>query len=459
MHKRRGDPTGRAGQTWSKAAICVLAIMLTAAGCSGGGGGGPSQATPAVSVKGDGLIAGGTDQFNGATATADFYNASTGNFDCSRLGGVNSTDGSCNSTLAQARFYATVTPLPNGQVLIAGGNGPGVICLKSAEVFNPATGSFTSTSNSMFDAHCFLHTGTLLKNGDVLITGGEDETGNLVNTADLYVVAEGAFDCAGLGGVDPNTGFCANTMTDTRFLHTATLLEDGRVLIAGGNDGSITNTAEIFDPATGTFGCSGLGGLNSTTGFCNNTMTDSRQNHTATLILTGPNAGGVLIAGGIDANGAVVQTAELYSPTTGTSFVCSDGSTPGASGCPAAMTTARYLHTATLLDPAYVSGKYAGDILIAGGEDGSGNVLATAEVYDPVAETFTAVGSMGSARVLHTAILLTSGPKRGDVLIAGGVDNAGNTLSSAELFDPRTGQFTATGSMTVARASAYGTGL
>ena len=392
------------------------------------------------------LIAGGLDQLNGPMATAEFYNFKTKSFSCKFLGGVNSATGACNNTLAQARFSASVAPLPGGEVLIAGGNAIGTICLNSAEIYNSSTGNFTATG-SMTDAHCFAHTTTVLQNGEVLITGGEDATGNLVNTADMYNPVTGQFGCSGLGGADPTTGYCLSTLTDARFLDTATLLNDGRVLIAGGFDGSIVNTAELFDPVAGTFGCSSLGGLNTSTGFCNNTMTDSRENHTATLIVNGPRAGNVLIAGGLDAAGNVLQTAEFYSPTAG-NFTATNS-----------MTHARYLHTATQLNPTHVKGRHAGQILITGGEDGNGTVLATAEVYDPVALTFTQVGTMTTARALHTAVLITSGPKKGHVLIAGGIDNAGKTLRTAEMFNPKTGQFTAVGSMQVGRSSQDGSAL
>jgi len=384
------------------------------------------------------LIAGGVDQFNGPMAAAEFYDFKTEAFSCKFLGGVNSATGACKNTLAQARFFASVAPLSGGGVLIAGGNGIGTICLNSAEIYTSSTGKFTATG-SMTDAHCFAHTTTVLQNGEVLITGGEDETGNLVNTADMYNPATGKFECSGLGGADPTTGYCLSTLTDARFLDTATLLKDGRVLIAGGSDGSIVSTAELFNPVAGTFGCSGLGGSNATTGFCNNTMTDGRENHTATLIVTGPNAGDVLIAGGLDAAGNVQQTAELYSPAAG-NFTATGS-----------MTHARYLHTATRLR--------SGRILITGGEDGTGTVLKTADVYNPVAATFRQVGTMTTARALHTAVLITSGPKKGYVLIAGGIDNAGTTLGTAELFNPKTEKFSATRSMKVRRSSQDGTAL
>jgi len=406
-------------------------------------------------LRSDVLIVGGVDQLNGPVASAESFNANTGKFNC--IGGLSSRTGVCNTALAQPRFYASVAALADGEVLVAGGNGAGVLCLNSAELFNQLSGSFAATG-SMTDAHCFAHTTTVLRNGAVLITGGEDQTGNLVNTADMYNPAVGKFDCSGLGGADPNTGYCLNTLTDTRFLDAATLMQDGRVLITGGNDASIVNTAEIFDPVSGTFGCSALGGVNQSTGFCNNTMTDSRENHTATLIVTGPSTGDVLITGGLDASGVVLQTAELFDSGTG-QFICANGVLPGPNGCPVQMTQARYLHTATLLDPKYVKGRYRGDILVAGGESAGGAVLASAEIYDPVNKTFTAVGSMTTARALHVASLITSGSHKGWILFAGGVDNSGKSLASAEFFNPKKGKFVKTGSMYLPRSSPGGAAL
>ncbi|MGB8413844.1 MAG: kelch repeat-containing protein [Candidatus Binatus sp.] len=386
----------------------------------------PAAGAQAASSDEGMLLAGGVDQLNGPMSTAEFYNFKTAAFSCKFLGGVNSAAGACKNTLAQARFFASVAPLPGGKVLIAGGNAVGTTCLNSAEIYDSSTGRFTRTATSMTDAHCFAHTTTVLANGWVLITGGEDMTGNIVNTADMYDSTTGAFTCSTLGGVSATTGYCTNTMTDVRFLDTATLLKNGNVLIAGGTDGSIVNTAELFNPVAGTFTATG-------------TMTDSRENHTAALIASGStNVGYVLIAGGIDAAGSVVQSAELYNPT-------------GTFAATGIMTHPRYLHTATQLS--------TGNILITGGEDGTGAVLATAEVYDPVSATFASVGSMTTARALHTAVLVTSGPKKGSVLIAGGIDNNGNALGTAELYNPKTGKFTAAGSMEVGRSSQDGTAL
>ncbi len=384
----------------------------------------PAAGAQAASSDQGMLLAGGLDQLNGPMATAEFYNFKTEAFSCKFLGGVSSATGACKNSLTTARFFASVAPLPGGAVLIAGGNNVGVTCLNSAEIYSPTTGKFTATG-SMTDAHCYEQTTTVLSNGYVLITGGKDQTGT-VSTADMYDPTAHEFDCSGLGGVSATTTYCTDRMTQKRFLHTATLLKNGSVLIAGGNTGSITNTAEVYVWSYG---------FSATTG----NMTDSRENHTATSIVTGPNAGDALIAGGLDAAGNVLATAELYSPT------------PGTFALTGSMTHPRYLHTATQLS--------GGDILITGGEDGTGAVLATAEVYNPVTATFASVGSMTTARALHTAVLITSGPKKGDVLIAGGIDNGGNTLSTAELFNPKTGKFAATGSMEVGRSSQDGTAL
>jgi hypothetical protein len=411
---------------------------------------------PLGSLNGEILVPSGADAFNIASNTAELYNPGSNAFDCTGLGGVNPQTGYCNNTLIQARLNATVVGLPNGQILIAGGNGPGAVgstvCLATAELYNPATISFTGTG-SMTDAHCFHVGAALLQNGQVLITGGEDATGNQVATADLYDPASGTFSCGNLGGVNSATNYCNSTMTDARYLHTATTMNNGQVLIAGGNDGSNTlATAELYDPASGTFGCTGLGGLNSKTGFCQNTMTDSRLYHTATLIKSGPAAGQVLIAGGMDNSGVILQTAELFQPSA-SMFICVNGAGAQAPLCNPSLNSARYLHTATYLDPTYVHGPNAGSILIAGGENVAGTVLNSAELYNPALGAFTVTGNMTDSRAFHIARLITTGPHAGNVLIAGGIDNSGNTLSTAELYNPATGQFTATGTMMMARST------
>lgn len=270
-------------------------------------------------------------------------------------------------------------------------------------------------TGSMATARRF-HTATLLQNGKVLIAGGEDAGQTPFASAELYDPSTGAFSPTG-------------DMTVPRVRHTATLLNNGKVLITGGAaDGSETavSSAELYDPSTGRFTATA------------HAMTAARASHTATLLKDGR----VLIAGGdaIFFNGVQnpnihsLASAEIFDPNAGT-FT--------ATGT---MTAAREEHTATLL----ASGK----VLIAGGSDNAvGNaspaatVLASAELFDPSTGHFTATGNMVSARVFLTATLLNSGK----VLVAGGVTTGGGSVNTAELFDESGQSFTSTGNLTAPR--------
>lgn len=205
------------------------------------------------------------------------------------------------------------------------------------------------------------------------------------------------------------------SLNTSRYSHTATQLPDGRVLIAGGRS-DYSASAELYDPVTGTFTATG-------------SMNTTRNGHTATLI---PN-GKVLMVGG---TGYAPGSTELYDPATG-AFTATGSLTP-----------ARHGHTATLLPN--------GKVFIAGGRYYDGNkwtTMASSALYDPATGTFTATGSMGEARESHTATLLTNGK----VLITGGLHWAGQpgtwTMASAEVYDPATGMFMATGSMNALRNS------
>ena len=234
---------------------------------------------------------------------------------------------------------------------------------------------------------------TLLPDGKVLVAGGTN--GDM--SAELY---------------DPRTGTWGATgrMLEGRWGHSATALPDGRVLVAGGSDRDAPiATAELYDPATGSWSPAG-------------TLVEARDNHTATLLPDGR----VLIAGGGDGDPSTLtrlRSAELYDPATGT------WTTTGR------LKTGRSFHTATLLPD--------GTVLAAGGGS-NGDDVASAELYDPATGTWTPTGAMTVARWGHTATLLPNGT----VLVAG---RDGDGIFPSELYDPRTRAWTATGTMTERR--------
>jgi len=301
-------------------------------------------------------------------------------------------------SMTTPRFSHTATLLNTGKALLAGGNasykffyrGSQSTCIPvatdHAELFDPAAGTFAPTGS--MTAVRANHTSTLLQDGKVLVAGG-DIASQGPGTAEIFDPATAAFTPTG-------------NMISEHSNHAATLLPSGKVLITGGV--SSADISEVFDPALGAFAATG-------------SMSGPRFFHTATLL---PN-GKVLVVGGIGLMNTILSTAELYDPAAGT-FA------PAAS-----MATARRSHTATLLP--------SGAILFAGGFDQSGAALSTAEIYNPVAGMSAKTGSMKAAHSQHTATLLPSGK----VLIAGG----GNFV--AELFDPGTGTFSLTGSMFISR--------
>jgi hypothetical protein len=255
-------------------------------------------------------------------------------------------------------------------------------------------GKLVPTGNTMTAR--FSHTATMLLNGKVLIAGGMEQNGVWLDSAELYDPAEGRFIAIG-------------KMSTRRAGATATLLPNGKVLIAGGNDGSGKSlaSAEIYDPDTNTFSSTG-------------SMSSPRGHAIAVLLQTGK----VLIAGGNAAgDDDQLASAELYDPLAG--HFLPTGSMRGP----------RSAFTAVRLKD--------GRVLVAGGLSGGQypyhKVEATAEVYDPLTGRFTLTSEMSVPRYKQGAALLPDGK----VLIVGGSNEDGRQYkySSTEIFDPRMNAF------------------
>ena len=352
------------------------------------------------------LIAGGDNYTNGAMeqprmASAEIYDPVARTF--TQVG-----------DMTTGRSGHTATLLPDGRVLIAGGDGttqsgsdpaiPG-----TAELYDPSIRSFATTGRMVTG-----RTGanaTLLTNGKVLITGGiagyENDNDNdtvFIGDAEIYDPSTGTFI--------PAAGYVGNLssmVSSEWFDSTSTRLADGTVLFAS------ESAAEIYDPVTGAFSLRG-------------SMATRSGNYllgrTASLLMDGK----VLLAGGEQEDTGLYNNAELYDAATGVfSFT-------------GAMTIPRYEHTSTLLPD--------GTVLIAGGITytcvspcllGSGDFFGSednSELYDPLQGAFTAAGSMTQRRRSHTATLLNDG----DVLVAGGdgwVYGASfGSSATAELYHP-----------------------
>jgi WD40 repeat protein len=320
-----------------------------------------------------------------------------------------------------------------GSILVAGG-ARFIGYLSRSQIFNPAGGSAPITNDAELNQARAYHTGTLLKDGTVLVVGGDNGV-TAFQSAELYEPSStgiGAFKATG-------------TMFAPRTHHAATLLSDGKVLITGGSPGvqmvqvdgephpepapsGANNSAELYDPASGAF----VGITQS--------MTVARTEHTATLLKTGK----VLITGGVDNTGAVLATAEIYDPRTQTF-------TPTMHP----LNYARFNHQATLIQ----CGKGCvqdGDVLLTGGLDGTlstnGNTRF-AELYDPGSDSFSANGLlMATGRAFHTTYAFSDG----SILVAGGI--SGETpsyvsLNSAELFSINPNHFSqVAGTMSETRA-------
>ena len=444
---------------WARIAIAALTAvgllsLVATSGCINGetiespshadGSAPPAQVTnqnqkAAIPAAGDVLIAGGADASNQSLASAEFFDPSSRQF-------------IATGTAASGRAAASSAALSATQVLLDGGfSGRASIknfslalrgsVLSGAEIFDETTGAFSPAGKMATPRMGF--TATELNNGKVLVVGGQDNLGNVLDTAELYDPGAHKFVAV------------SNTMSDRRMFHTATLLLSGKVLIVGGASnlsGDTTSSADLYDPASNSFTAAPL------------PMDHQRAAHAATLFTAGPLAGKVLITGGVGGSSFFFKdsSAEVYDPASQQFTLLSSF-----------MNEPRALHTATLLDNGSVllAGGFDGSVAVAGGvlSSASGLISNSAETFDPGSGDFACVGgfnsettrcnqSMSVARAGHTATLLATGPKPHRVLIAGGIGAAdpaahGVALNSAELFNPAAGgSFSATGPMSTGRA-------
>ena len=322
------------------------------------------------------LAAGGTAN-NGVLASSELYNPGSGAW--SYTGNMN-----------VGRVSAQAVLLGNGTVLVMGGcinNDCLSSTTSSAEIYNPANGTWTLTGSMGKGRAEFV--AALLPNGKVLVAGGctaynLNGCTSVTATAEIYNPATGLWSSAG-------------SMRAARMAMSGTQLPNGKVLIAGGQTAAADalSSAELYDPVAKTFSLTGR-------------MITPRSDHSGTLLSNGL----VLMAGGENVNGVSTAKAELYNPAT------------GAFAATANMPATRQEQKAALLPSGYVVVSGGNRVTLSGT-----TVLATCVLYNPGTGTWTTTTSLKNARVDHTSTVLANGK----VLDVGG-EGANNELISAELY-------------------------
>jgi N-acetylneuraminic acid mutarotase len=368
--------------------LCVFdslrAQTFTALSKSGGGAGGSGTFTATGSMNlarfnhhavllntGDVLVVAGA-----GNNSAELYNPATGKW-------------TLTGSTSALHEYATATLLSNGEVLLAGGgNGDPFSnpCTALAELYNPATGQWTATS-SMTSERC-SHTATLLPNGQVLVAGGEDNNGNSLASAELFSPATGTWEAT-------------RSLNTARTGPLAELLGSGTVLVAGGENvtGSVSGdcaisagckatlltSAEIFNPSQGNWEPTG-----------------------SMPAALGP--------GSFLANGDVLKFFNsFYTPATGIWTAAGRFPTGVAGG-----STASMLGTGLVLATGFIS-TYNGH-----------PPLPNAYLYNFSTNRYTSTGPMTMSRSGDAATLLPNG----QVLVTGGHTRNGGVTASAELYTP-----------------------
>ena len=367
----------------------------------------------------------------------------------------------------QTPQIGSVTVLPDGRVVIIAGTGEGKKVPGAIELYTPAALKFTSSKAAMLRARTG-HTATLLTTGPqagkILIAGGEDrqDRTSLAST-ELYDPITDAVTCIDGSQPSGSPATCPSStkMIDARVGHSATLLGSGKVLLAGGLSTaapaggpptvSTLATAELYDPVTERFTCvdGSLPTGNPPACPSASNLVHPRLGHTATVLKNGQ----VLLVGGLDVDLSSATAAQ----TIGSAEIF-DPTSGHFLPTSRDMISNRMGHSATLLG--------SGQVLLAGGMSGTAHLpdvsftsLNSAEIYDPASDTFTATGDLHTARVLPGAALRPDGK----VIVSGGWDGTievdsgmaahhlvnGRTLQSIEIFDPSTGSFSRGGKMSI----------
>jgi hypothetical protein len=342
------------------------------------------------------LICGGTatGQVGGILASAELYDPAARTF-------------AATGSMTVPRAGQTITMLHDGRVLLTGGvkNVGFRSELASAEIYDPASGTFSATGSMSVPREG--HTATLLRDGRVLVVGGSDNGTHTLDTAEVYDPSIGAFSRAG-------------HLNQPRVAHVAALLGTGKVLIAGGGRGGMPggyisyDTAELYNPSTRTFSPMLARMHYDRVGAAAVRLNDGR------VLIVGGKSGKVMVGMRTLAGMAPLNTAEIYDPEAGIFVATGNMSAP------------HYLATATMLNN--------GNVLVVGGYTIQGPAVVgmrDAEVFLTESNVFSHVGQTHVARLTNTATLLNDG----EVLIAGGVNGNSLITASVEFYSPRQHQF------------------